>query len=150
MHVTAQTDYAVRAVVQIAAAEGATSRGEVAAAQQIPGKFLESILLRLRHGGLLIAQRGTAGGYLLARPADSITIADIIRVVDGPLAAVRSQPPEDADYPDPAAALRDVWVALRSSMRQVLEATTVADVVTGRLPEDVQRLLERPGAWTRR
>lgn len=150
MQVTARVDYAVRAMVQIAAADGATSRGEIAAAQAIPAKFLESILLRLRQGGLLVAQRGTTGGYALARPADRITIADVVRVVDGPLAAVRGLPPEDTDYPPPAARLRDVWVALRAAMRQVLETTTIADLREGRLPADVQRLLEPTEAWTRR
>ena len=118
MQVTARTDYAVRAMVQLS--RGPASRGAIAAAQAIPAKFLESILLRLREGGLLVATRGTAGGYALARRADEITIADVVRVVDGPLAAVRNLPPEDTDYPEPAAALRDVWVALRASMRQVL------------------------------
>jgi Rrf2 family protein len=150
VHVTARVDYAVRAMVQIAAGEGATSRGEIAAAQEIPAKFLESILLRLRQGGLLVAQRGTTGGYALARPAEAITIADVVRVVDGPLAAVRGLPPEDTGYPAPAGRLRDVWVALRAAMRQVLETTTIADVRGGRLPADVQRLLEPTEAWTRR
>jgi Rrf2 family protein len=150
VQVTARTDYAVRAMVQIAAAEGAASRGAIAAAQEIPAKFLESILLRLRQGGLLVAQRGTTGGYALARSAERISIADVVRVVDGPLAAVRGLPPEDTAYPEPAAALRDVWVALRASMRQVLEATTIADVLHGRLPADVQRLLAPEEAWTRR
>ena len=150
MQVTARVDYAVRAMVQIAAADGATSRGEIAAAQEIPPKFLESILLRLRQGGLLVAQRGTTGGYALARPAERITIADVVRVVDGPLAAVRGLPPEDTEYPAPATRLRDVWVALRAAMRQVLETTTIADLRSGSLPADVQRLLEPTEAWTRR
>ena len=150
MQVTARIDYAVRAMVHIAASEGATSRGEIASAQAIPPKFLESILLRLRQGGLLIAQRGTTGGYSLARDAAEITIADVVRVVDGPLAAVRGLPPEDTEYPAPAERLRDVWVALRAAMRQVLETTTIADLRGGRLPADVGRLLEPAEAWTRR
>jgi Rrf2 family protein len=150
VQVTARVDYAVRAMVQIALAEGATSRGDIAAAQEIPAKFLESILLRLRQGGLLVAQRGTTGGYALARPAERITIADVVRVVDGPLAAVRGLPPEDTEYPAPAARLRDVWVALRAAMRQVLETTTIADLRSGSLPADVQRLLEPTEAWSRR
>lgn len=150
MQVTARVDYAVRAMVQIAAADGAISRGDVAAAQAIPSKFLESILLRLRQGGLLVAQRGTTGGYALSRGAATITIAEVVRVVEGPLAAVRGLPPEDTEYPEPAEQLRDVWVALRASMRRVLEATTIADVLHGRLPADVQRLLEPEEAWTRR
>lgn len=148
MQVTARTDYAVRAMVQLAA--GPASRGAIAVAQAVPAKFLESILLRLREGGLLVATRGTTGGYALARDAASITIADVVRVVDGPLAAVRGLPPEDTEYPAPAAALRDVWVALRASMREVLEATTIADVQHGSLPDEVQRLLASADAWTRR
>lgn len=148
MQVTARTDYAVRAMVQLAG--GAASRGAIAAAQSIPPKFLESILLRLREEGLLVATRGTAGGYALAREADAITIADVVRAVDGPLAAVRGLPPEDTEYPGSAAALRDVWVALRASMRQVLEATTIADVQRGLLPAAVEALLAADGAWSRR
>jgi Rrf2 family protein len=150
VQVNARIDYAVRAMVQIAATDGAVSRGEIATAQAIPAKFLEAILLRLRQGGLLVAHRGTTGGYALARSADRITIADVVRVVDGPLAAVRGLPPEDTRYPAPAERLRDVWVALRASMRQVLEATTIADLLAGALPPDVQRLLEPEESWTRR
>jgi Rrf2 family protein len=148
VQVTARADYAVRAMVQLA--DGPASRGAIAAAQSIPAKFLESILLRLREGGLLVATRGTSGGYALARDAASITIADVVRVVDGPLAAVRGLPPEDTAYPGSAAAMRDVWVALRASMRQVLEATTIADVRHGRLPDEVRALLAPDDAWTRR
>lgn len=150
MQVTARVDYAVRAVVQIAAGEGPVSRGEIAHAQGIPAKFLEAILLQLRQGGLLVAQRGTTGGYALARDAGAITVADVVRVVDGPLAAVRGLPPEDTGYPDPAAHLRDLWVALRAGMRQVLEATTIADLLTGTLPGSVTALLASEGAWARR
>jgi Rrf2 family protein len=152
VQVNARIDYAVRAVVEVASrsADRPVSSSEIAEAQQIPSKFLESILLTLRQGGLLLAQRGTAGGYLLARPAATITIADILRVVDGPLAGVRGLSPEETSYPAPAGLLRDVWVALRASMRTVLEATTVADVVAGALPEPVAALLGSPDAWVRR
>ncbi|MFD1719991.1 RrF2 family transcriptional regulator [Amnibacterium endophyticum] len=150
MQVTARVDYAIRAVVQLAATGGSLSRGDIAAAQGIPPKFLEAILLQLRQAGLLVAQRGTAGGYALARPADAITVADVVRVVDGPLAAVRGLPPEDTEYPDPAARLRDLWVALRAGMRQVLETTTIADLASGVLPEGVAALLAGDGAWVRR
>jgi Rrf2 family protein len=150
MQVTARIDYAVRAMVQVAATEGSTSRSDIARAQGIPPKFLESILLRLRQGGLLTAQRGTSGGYALARPASMITVADVVRVVDGPLAAVRGLPPEDTEYPDPAGRLRDVWVAVRASMRSVLETTTIEDLAGGRLPPEVQRLIADEEAWVRR
>ena len=149
MQVTARVDYAVRAVVQLAV-DGPSSRGGIAAAQGIPAKFLESILLRLRQGGLLVAQRGTTGGYALARDASTITIADVVRIVEGPLAAVRGLPPEDTEYPDPAGGVRDLWVALRAGMRQVLETTTVADLRDGRLPDAVAALLTPEEAWQRR
>lgn len=151
MHVTARADYAVRAVVQLAAdPDGSATRHELAETQQIPGKFLEGILTDLRRAGLLLAQRGSRGGYQLALPASAIALADIIRAVEGPLAAVRGEPPEDTSYPAAAAALTEVWVALRASLRQVLEVTTVADVVAGELPGPVRSLLQQPEAWIRR
>jgi Rrf2 family protein len=148
VQVTARTEYAVRAMIRLSG--GPASRGTIAAAEQIPPKFLESILLRLREGGLLVATRGTSGGYALARSADTITVADVVRAVDGPLAAVRGLPPEAIEYPAATASLRGVWVALRASMRQVLEATTIGDVARGALPEQVEALLAAEGAWTRR
>lgn len=151
MHVTARADYAVRALVELAANPvGSATRHQLAAAQDIPGKFLEGILTDLRRAGLLLAQRGSRGGYQLAVPAREIALADIIRAVEGPLAAVRGEPPEDTAYPGAAKPLTEVWVALRSSIRQVLEATTVADVVSGVLPADVRSLLDQPEAWARR
>lgn len=151
MQVTAKAEYAVRAVLQLATNPlGVSSRSDLAAAQQIPGKFLESILLSLRHAGLLSSIRGQHGGYRLAVPADQISLADVIRSVDGPLAGVRGLPPEDIAYEGAAEHLRDVWVALRAAMREVLEATTVADVLAGQLPEGVQRMLAAPDAWNRR
>ena len=122
----------------------------VARAQGIPPKFLENLLSDLRRARLVASQRGTDGGYRLARPAASISLADVIRAVDGPLAGVRDQAPEDLDYAGSAASLRDVWIALRASMRGVLEGTTLAHVATGRLPASVRRLLRDPDAWTRR
>ena len=150
MQITARADYAVRAVVQIAGGVGPVSRGEIAAAQGIPAKFLESILLRLRQGGVLVAQRGSAGGYTLARPASAVTVADVVRIAEGPLAAVRGVPPEEVAYPAPAERLRDVWVALRAGMRRVLETVTIEDLLLGRLPAPVADLLEPPGTWQRR
>lgn len=151
VHVTARADYAVRAVVQLAALQPElATRQQLAEAQQIPGKFLESILGDLRRAGLLEAQRGAAGGYRLTREPAEITLADVIRAAEGPMAAVRGMPPEDTIYPGPTAALTRVWVAVRASLREVLEATTVADVVVGDLPEHVTELLERPDSWSRR
>lgn len=151
MHVTARTDYAVRAVIELASRLPASAtRQQIAQAQDIPGKFLETILGDLRRAGLLDAQRGAAGGYRLVKDPDEIRLADVIRAAEGPLAAVRGMPPEDTAYPGPAAPLTDVWVAVRASLRDVLEATTVADVVAERLPGHVRTLVERPDSWSRR
>lgn len=126
-------------------------RGEaLARAQGIPAKYLENLLADLRRARLVASQRGSEGGYRLARPAGAISLADVIRAIDGPLAGVRGEAPEDVEYPGAAAALRDVWVALRAGMRVVLESVSVADVAAGRLPEAVTGLLAEPGAWSRR
>ncbi|MBD0292419.1 MAG: Rrf2 family transcriptional regulator [Jiangellaceae bacterium] len=151
MHVTARADYAARAVIELAARlpAGAT-RQEIARSQQIPGKFLEAILGDLRRAGILEAHRGATGGYRLVADPVRITLADVIRVAEGPLAAVRGMPPEDVDYPGSAAALANVWIAVRASLRDVLEATTIADVLAKQLPEHVESLLARPDSWARR
>lgn len=135
MRVTAKADYAVRAAVELAAAGEGPVKGEaIAEAQQIPIRFLENILAELRHAGLVRSQRGAVGGYWLAKPAAQITIADVIRAVEGPLASVRSESPDELSYSGSAEALRDVWLALRVKIRSVLEAVTLADVAAGRLP----------------
>jgi Rrf2 family protein len=152
VRVSARADYAIRALLELAAA-GADSpvRGEaIARAQAIPSKYLENLLADLRRARLVVSQRGLNGGYRLARPATKITLADVIRAIDGPLAGVRDDAPEDVLYPGAAASLRDVWIALRASMRTVLEAATLADVAAGRLPAAVRKLLRDPEAWTRR
>lgn len=120
---------------------------QIARAQEIPPKFLESILLQLRRGGIVYAQRGPEGGYRLARPAGEISLADVIRVIDGPLANVRGERPENLGYGGAARALQEVWIALRASERQILELVTVADVASGKLPEPVTRLAADPEAW---
>lgn len=151
MQVTARAEYAVQAVVELASlAPASATRAQLATAQAIPGKFLEAILIDLKKSGLLAAQRGAAGGYTLAIPAERIALADIIRAVDGPLAAVRGLPPESSTYSGSTSALREVWVAVRASLRQVLETTSVADVVSGDLPETVRALVADDGAWHRR
>jgi Rrf2 family protein len=152
VRVSARADYAIRALVELAAAGPAASlRGDaIATAQGIPVKYLENLLADLRRARLVTSQRGLRGGYRLAKPAASITLADVIRAIDGPLAGVRDEAPEDVTYPGVAASLRDVWVALRASMRTVLEAVTLADVAAGRLPAPVRRRLQDPGAWSRR
>ena len=131
MRVSAKVDYALRAMAELGAGPAEPIASErIAAAQSIPPKFLENILLELRRGGLVASQRGAVGGYRLARPAEEITIADVIRAVEGPLASVRGARPEDASYQGAAVALRDVWIDLRTAMRGVLEQTTIADLVS--------------------
>src|SRR5919204_1079380 len=133
MRVSAKVDYALRASSELAAAAGSGPvKGErIAQAQGIPLKFLENILLDLRHAGLVHSQRGAEGGYWLARQAAEISVAEVIRAVEGPLANVRGTRPESVEYPGPAATLRDVWIALRASLRSVLEAVTPRPVGAG-------------------
>lgn len=151
VYISAKADYATRALLALTAAGGGPVKGEVLARDQdLPLKFLENTLTTLRHAGVLEARRGTDGGYRLARPADQITVADIMRAVDGPLAEVRGEKPEEAVYVGPAAGLRDVWVAVRASLREVLESVTLASIVEGALPPNVTDLLSRPGVWERR
>jgi len=130
VRVSAKVDYALRAMAELAASPPGPVKGErLATAQAIPPKFLENILIELRHAGLVASQRGAEGGYRLARPAEEITIADVIRAVEGPIASVRGTRPEDVSYTGRATALRDVWIELRTAMRGVLEQTTIADLV---------------------
>jgi Rrf2 family protein len=155
MRLSARVDYALRAAAELASVADGTAAGrsrpvtaeQIARAQEIPPKFLESILLQLRRGGIVHAQRGHEGGYWLARPAAEISLAEVIRVIDGPLAHVRGQRPEDLGYHGAARALQEVWIALRASEREILELVTVADVASGKLPERVRKLVSDPGAW---
>ena len=151
MRITAKVDYGVRAAIELAAAEPPTVKGELLAERQgIPLKYLENILADLRRSGLVASQRGAEGGYRLARPADTITVADIIRAVEGPLADVHGTPPEEIDYAGPARALQRVWIATRASLRSVLEQVTLADIVADRFPANVEDFLADPAMWTRR
>ena len=129
MRLSARVDYALRAVCELAAADGPRTVDQLSTAQQIPHKYLESILGELRRGGLLRSQRGPDGGYRLARPATEISIADVIRALDGELANVRGNRPEDLAYTGAAASLQEVWIALRASERVILEGVTLAHVV---------------------
>ncbi len=149
MRVSAKTDYALRAAVELAAAAGnGTVKGErLATSQSIPLRFLENILLQLRHAGIVESRRGADGGYTLARPPEDITLADVIRAIDGPLAGVSGQRPETLDFKGRSEPLREVWVAVRASLRGVLEAVTLADVASGELPENVRALTSEPDAW---
>jgi len=147
---TAKADYAVRAAVELAAAGELVTAEHIAKAQGIPVNFLENILRDLRRAGVVESRRGQQGGYALARPADETSVADVIRAVEGPLANVRGLPPEELEYVGSAAKLRDVWVALRASVRSVLEQVTLADLARGELPERVDALTRDADAWVRR
>jgi len=151
VYISAKVDYAVRAMCTVAAAgDQAITAETLASAQGLPPKFLESILNDLRRAGLLHSQRGADGGYRLARAASDITVADVIRPLDGPLAEVRGLRPEVATYEGAAEHLQQVWIAVRSSLRSVLETVTVADIVAGTLPHSVVELTEQPEAWISR
>ena len=123
---------------------------QLARAQQIPAKFLEAILTQLRRAGLVRSQRGPDGGFWLARPAEEISLADIIRAIDGPLLGVRGERPENLGYIGAAEPLQTVWIALRANERAILEEVTLAHLVSGQLPERVQALAELPGSWEAR
>jgi Rrf2 family protein len=152
MRISAKVDYAVRAAVQLAAAEpGQPTKGDaLAQAQGIPLKFLENILSDMRHAGLVRSQRGAEGGYWLNRPAGDITVADVIRAVEGPLANIHESAPEDLHYEGAAERLRDVWVAVRANLRGVLESITLADVVSKQLSWQLEALLSDPEVWIKR
>ena len=153
MDISARSDYAVRAMLTLAASgEGGTpvSVVKLAAEQELPRKFLEAILADLRRAELVTSRRGASGGYLLARPANAITVGDVIRAVDGPLAEVRGERPQATHYDGAAQHLRTVWVAVRSSVRSVLDGTSLADVLAGDFPTAVREAIEAPGAWENR
>ncbi|HWX97231.1 MAG TPA: Rrf2 family transcriptional regulator [Solirubrobacteraceae bacterium] len=149
MHVTAKADYAVRAIVELAGSSQEAPRkvDDVAKAQGIPVSFLENILTQLRSSGIVRSQRGPEGGYWLAQPADQLSLANVIRAVEGPLVGVRGQRPEEIEYVGSAESLQQVWIALRASLRRVLEHVTVADVAAGNLPADVMALTREEEAW---
>ncbi|HEX3434822.1 MAG TPA: Rrf2 family transcriptional regulator [Solirubrobacteraceae bacterium] len=152
MHVTAKADYAVRAVVELAdsAQDAPRKVDDIAQAQAIPVSFLENILTQLRSSGIVRSQRGPEGGYWLAQPSAEVSLAQIIRAVEGPLVGVRGQRPEEIEYVGSAEALAQVWIALRSNLRKVLENVTVADVSAGKLPKDVIALTKTEEAWETR
>ncbi len=152
MHVTAKADYAVRAAIELVESSQESPRkvDDVAKAQGIPLSFLENILTQLRSSGIVRSQRGPEGGYWLARPARELSLADVIRAVEGPLVGVRGQRPEEIEYVGSAESLRQVWVALRTNLREVLENVTVADVAAGKLPRAVLTLTREEEAWQTR
>ena len=152
MRISAKADYAVRAALELAASpERKPVKGEkLAEAQQIPLQFLEHILLELKHARLIQARRGAKGGYWLARDPEQITIADVIRAVEGPLANIHENAPEELHYGGAAERLRDVWVAVRAALRSVLENVTLAEVSRGEMPWRVEAVLNDPEAWLKR
>lgn len=156
MRITAKVDYAVRAGAELAAAQAATGprslvkADALATAQSIPVRFLEGILAELRRSGIVGSQRGTEGGYWLARDAATVSVADVIRAVEGPLADVHGEPPEEVLYEGSAAALQRVWIATRVALREVLETTSLADLAAGTLPAAVEDRAALPDGWARR
>jgi Rrf2 family protein len=149
VRVSAKTDYALRAALELASApDDKPVKGErISKAQAIPLRFLENILMQLRHAGLVESRRGADGGYRLARPASEVTLADVIRAIDGPLAGVGGVRPESLGFEGVAEPMRDVWIAVRASLRGVLERVTLADVVGGELPPHVRELVADEDAW---
>jgi Rrf2 family protein len=152
VRISAKVDYAVRAAVELAAAgDDEPIKGEVIAeAQGIPLKFLENILGELKHVGIVKSRRGAQGGYWLAKPASDVSLGDIVRAVEGPLASVRGEGPESLTYTGEAAPLQRVWIALRANLRAVMDEVTLADIVADELPAKVRKLSEPAEAWSPR
>jgi Rrf2 family protein len=149
MRLSARADYALRAAIELAATpSGHITAEQLAQAQNIPGKFLETILTHLRRSNIVRSQRGPDGGFWLARHASEISLADIIRAIDGQLLGVRGERPENVSYPGAAEPLQKVWIALRANERAVLEGVSLADIVSGALPKPVTDLLDDPEAWS--
>ncbi|MEU2419462.1 Rrf2 family transcriptional regulator [Streptomyces sp. NPDC007162] len=149
MRISARADYAVRAVLELAVrqGDGPVKAEEIAGAQDIPHKFLEGILGDLRRAGVVDSRRGGGGGYRLAREASAITVADLIRAVDGPIVSVRGERPTGLAYTGTAEPLLPLWIALRANVRKILEGVTVADIAADALPEPVRALAAEPAAW---
>lgn len=151
MYISAKVDYATRVLLTLAASDGAPIRGETLATEQgLPVRFVENTLVEMRRAGLVTSHRGADGGYRLGRPASAISIADVIRTLEGPLAEVHGLRPDQRSYEGAAEHLQDVWVALRAAMRSVLETVTLDHVVKGRLPPLVAKMISDPDAWTAR
>lgn len=152
MRISAKADYAVRAAVELVGASETAPRkaDSVAGAQAVPPSFLENILNQLKSASLVRSQRGPDGGWWLARPAEEISLADVIRAVEGPLASIRGERPESVSYAGAAAPLQQVWIALRANLRGVLEEVSLADVASGNLPGAIVALSEDREAWTTR
>jgi Rrf2 family protein len=149
VRISAKEDYAVRAVLELALADGGPlKREQIAEGQGIPLAFLQNILMELRLAEVVEAQRGRDGGFRLARPAAEITVADVVRAVSGPLATIRGTRPQAVEYNAAAEPLKDVWIALRTNIRAILEHVTLADLATRRLPASVRKVAADPSNWT--
>lgn len=149
MRLANRTDYAIRAALVLAqrGGQGPVKVDEIGEDQGIPKRYLGAIMNQMRREGLVRARRGPEGGYELARPADQISLADVIRAVDGALTQVGGERPEALHYSGAADGLAQVWVAIRAAERRILEETTLAQVVAGELPPGVRALLTDPGVW---
>lgn len=147
MHIPAKVDYAMRALLELAQRTQPATAEDLATAQKLPSKFLAAILNDLRRAGIITSRRGLEGGYRLSRPADQISVADVMRAIDGPLAEVHGLRPEMTEYEGAAAHLQDVWIATRASLRAVLEPVTLEHIATGRLPDAAAKFLDDPSAW---
>jgi Rrf2 family protein len=151
MRVTALVDYAVRSGLELAREHpGPLTADAVADRQKLPLAYTKKIMVKMRLAGVVAAQRGGEGGYRLTRPPGEVSVADVIRAVEGPLADVRGEPPESLDYPGDPHALQALWIATRASLRSVLEVVTLADLASGDLPPAVGELTAHAGAWRRR
>ncbi|GHH83529.1 RrF2 family transcriptional regulator [Streptomyces capitiformicae] len=149
MRISARADYAVRAVLELAVRQesGPVKAEVIATVQEIPHKFLEGILGDLRRGGLVTSRRGGSGGYQLAHAPAEITVADVIRTVDGPIVSVRGERPTGLTYTGSAEPLLPLWIALRANVRRILEGVTIADLAADALPDPVKELAAEPAAW---
>ena len=149
MRVTAKSDYALRALIEIArrSDDGPVSAEEIGRLQEIPHGFLQAILADLRRAGILVAQRGQSGGWRMNKDADQVTVADVIRAVDGPLVSIYGLRPEAVEYNERAAVLQHVWIASRRSLRDVLESVTVRQLADGKLPRAVSSRTSDEDAW---
>lgn len=147
VYVSARTDYALRALVTLAAAGRPMTADELARSQELPVSYLEAILLDLRRTGIVASRRGPNAGYRFVRPADQLTPADVMRALEGPLAEIRGLRPEATSYKEPAESLQELWVALRASLRSVLEGVSIAQLARGQLPRKLSRLVADPQAW---
>jgi Rrf2 family protein len=148
VQISARGDYAVRAALSLAHTyPSLMSAQAIAQDQEMPRKFLEAVLADLRRAGVVRAQRGAEGGYTLSQPPRDVTIGQILRAVDGPLAGVRGMRPEETQYSGAAENLPNLWVAVRSAVREVVDEVSLAELISGRMPAHVRKLTTRPDAW---